>query len=146
MIYFDTAYILKCYMNEDGSEEVRSLARDHERIACCEYGKIELFAAFHRAFREKYIDAAYFKTVVKQLRQDDRDGIWIWLPFNREFMNSVASAFESLPANVYLRAADAIHLKCAAVNSILSLYTNDVHLLKAADHFGVNARNVITSD
>ena len=34
MTYFDTAYVLKCYIQEPGSEQVRAFARGCERIAC----------------------------------------------------------------------------------------------------------------
>ena len=52
MIYFDTAYILKCYVKEHGWERVRALASDHERIVCSVYGRLELHAALHRKVRE----------------------------------------------------------------------------------------------
>ena len=145
MIYFDTAYILKCYINEDGSEEVRSFASQHDRIACCEFGKMELSAAFHRALREGFIDTPYFETIFAQFQQDEQDGVWTWLPLNREIMESVVSSFMSLPATVYLRTGDAIHLNCAAANNIVILYTNDTHMLKAADRFGINASDVIAA-
>ena len=41
MTYFDTAYILKCYVKEDGWQAVRTLARGRERIACSVYGRLE---------------------------------------------------------------------------------------------------------
>lgn len=145
MIYFDTAYILKCYINENGSEEVRSFASHHDLIACCEFGKMELSAAFHRALREGLIDVPYLDTIFEQFQQDEQDGVWIWLPLNRDIIESVVSSFKSLPATVYLRTGDAIHLKCAVSNNIVNLYTNDTHMLKAADRFGINASNVITA-
>ena len=145
MIYFDTAYLLKCYVNENGSEDVRSFASQHDRIACCEFGRLELSAAFHRVLREGFIDEGYFKTIFEQFQQDEQDGVWTWLPLSLDLMESVVSGFKSLPATVYLRTGDLIHLQCAAVNNVFDLYTNDTHMLKAADHFGVNASNVIAA-
>ena len=145
MIYFDTSYIWKCYIYENGSEKVRSLASQDDRIVCCEFGKMELSAAFHRALREGFIDVTYFKTIFEQFRQDEQDGVWTWLPLSRDLKESVISSFESLPATVYLRTGDVIHLQCAAANDILDLYTNDTHMLKAADRFGINASNVIVA-
>ena len=146
VIYFDTAYLLKCYINEKGSQEIRTLAGRHAQIACCEYGRIELYAAFHRALEEGFIDTAYFETIIEQFEQDDQDGIWTWLPFDREITENLMSAFKALPRDMYLRTGDAIHLCCAAFNKITHLYTNDAHMLKAADYFRVNASNVIGTD
>ena len=55
MIYFDTAYIAKCYLNEHGSAEVRNLANEAERVACCAFGRIEFAATVHRNLREGII-------------------------------------------------------------------------------------------
>ena len=87
----------------------------------------------------------YFKTIFEQFRQDEQDGVWTWLPLNRDVKESVISSFESLPATAYLQAGDIIHLQCAAANNILDLYTNDTHMLKAADRFGRHASNVIVA-
>ncbi len=51
MIYFDTAYLAKCYLNEHGSDDVRSLAAGSGRIACCAFGQLELAATLHRNLR-----------------------------------------------------------------------------------------------
>ena len=37
MIYFDTAYLAKCYLNEPGSDEVRKLAAESSKIASCAF-------------------------------------------------------------------------------------------------------------
>lgn len=66
MIYCDTAYIAKCYLNEQGSDEVRSLVRDAGRVACCGFGLLELPATTQRNLLEGKIPphkvAAAFKT------------------------------------------------------------------------------------
>ena len=118
MIYFDTAYILKCYINETGSEAVRSLANQHEQIACCEFGRMELFGAFHRCVREKILDMKYFYIALEQFELDEQDHVWRWLPLTREIMSGVGATFKKLPPEVYLRTADAVHLRCAATNDI----------------------------
>lgn len=63
--------------------------------------------------------------------------------------DAVASrAFElihGLPSNVFIRAGDAMHLACAAVNGFTEVFSNDRHLLKAAEYFGVRGTNVISA-
>ena len=143
MIYFDTAYILKCYISENGSEAVRSLASQHDQIACCEYGRMELHAAIHRCLRDSIIDTRYFEIIVEQVERDESDNIWNWLPLTHEVIGGVIQAFRNLPSGVNLRTGDAIHLQCAAANEINNLYTNDRHMNRAAGHFGLTANNVI---
>jgi hypothetical protein len=55
MLYFDTSYLLKCYIAEDGYDNVRDLAREGGIIACCTYVRMELFTALHRKLREAEI-------------------------------------------------------------------------------------------
>ena len=47
MIYCDTAYLLKYYVDELGSQEVRSLIDAQTGVASLSLGRLELAAAFH---------------------------------------------------------------------------------------------------
>jgi predicted nucleic acid-binding protein len=142
MIYFDTAYILKCYLPEDGFAPVRQLLSREQSAACCAYGRLEFTTAVRRAVRENRLPASALPTVYALLETDDENGVWTWLPLTAHLIESAARAARTVPAGVYLRAGDALHLVCAREHGF-DIYTNDRHVLSAAPHFGVRAQNVI---
>lgn len=43
LIYFDSAYIVKCSLHETGSKEVRGLAEAGEAVASCELARGRIF-------------------------------------------------------------------------------------------------------
>jgi predicted nucleic acid-binding protein len=143
MIYFDTAYLAKCYLNEHGSPEVKELAAEDGRVACCEYGRIELAATFHRNLRQKSITPAEYRLLWKQFDLDDENGIWSWLPVNQDLLADVTNRFRKLAPSVYLRSADALHLTCAVQHGFKKIHSNDGHLLAAAKAFGIKGVNVV---
>jgi predicted nucleic acid-binding protein len=143
VIYFDTTYIVKCYLNEHGSAAVRSLAAKSERLACCAWGRLEFAATVHRKLREGTINAAENRLVLNQFDSDDSDHIWTWLPATPELLAATVAKFRSLKPSAYLRSADALHLACAAEHGFKEIWSNDRHLLAAAPAFNIKGRNVI---
>ena len=130
-------------MREPGSESVREHARKAGRIACCEIGKVELAAVFHRHLREKRLNTRQYGVVMRQFASDMDLGVWTWLPLNSPVLALAQKRFDDLPAKVFLRAADAMHLSCAAENGFDEIYTNDRHMLAACAAFGLDGRNLI---
>ncbi len=113
MIYFDTAYLAKCYLDEHGADEVRALARKERRVACCAFGRIELAATFHRNFRERKITAQQRDVIFLQLEADETARLWTWLPLRSDVLSETVRRFGALACSIYVRAADALHLVCA---------------------------------
>jgi len=143
MIYFDTSYLLKCYLPEPHHGEVRQLAREHRQIGTCLFGKAECAAGIHRHLREGKITDKDVKTIRAALRADEAFGFLVWLPMTAQLMENVQSRFEGLPASVFLRTGDAIHLTCAQEQGFAEIYSSDKHVLAAAVHFGLAGRNIV---
>ena len=142
MIYFDTSYVVRLYLEDPGWQEVRELAAtDH--IACCLLGYAEAVAAFHRKLRERVIDRAGLRALLDQFEGECDAGAFQWLPLSEVVASRLRGACASLPESVHLRAGDAIHLACAAENGFREIYSNDQHLLVATRHFSLRGVDVI---
>lgn len=143
MIYFDTAYIAKCYLNEPGAERVRELARTPAGLASCQIARVELFATVHRHFREGRLKIRHLRLVLRQLESDENEGVWQWLPITPALVAEACRRLQTLPATVFIRALDALHLACARAEGLSEIYTSDRHMIAAASHFGLEAKNVL---
>lgn len=143
MIYFDTAYLAKCYVNEHGSSEVRELAAEAGRVACCAYGRLELMGALRRKLREGTIVRGQYRMILSQFDSDEVDHIWTWLPVTPDLLATAVAEFRALEPTIYLRSADALHLACALENGFSEIWSNDRRLLKAASAFRIQGRDVI---
>lgn len=143
MIYFDTAYILKCYVKEYGWEKVRTFACDHDCIVCSSYGRLELHAALHRKLREGELTKQQLEIVLRQLSLDESVRLWEWIPLSTAIMSSIVDTFAQLSCQGYLRTSDAVHLLSARAFGCTTVYSSDRHLLAAAPHVGIVGRNVI---
>ena len=143
MICFDSTYIAHIYLMEPGSTEVRAFAAGQERIASCELGLAEVASVLHRKLRENAITRAHHAALASQFEVDVGRGVWNWLPVSSAIMAQVRIAYRDLPPEVFLRAADAIHLVCAREAGVRQIYTNDRHMLAAAPHFRLAGINVI---
>ncbi len=143
MIYFDTAYLVKCYVKEAGWRQVRDLARHHDRVACSAFGRLELHAALHRKLREQELAREQLTTVLDQFELDEEQRLWNWLPLTEFILASVVSSFRTLPEDVFLRTADAVHLVTAKSHAFREVYSNDIRILAAAAHFGLRAKNIL---
>ncbi len=137
MIYFDSCYLAKLYLMEPDSPAVRARAQASGDVVCCLFGWGELVATLHRHLRGGRLTAPQFRLLSAQVAADVADGLWTPLPITTELAEAQARRMTELSDQVFLRAADALHLTCAAEAGLKEIYSNDRHLVAAAPHFGL---------
>ena len=96
MIYFDTTYVVRCYLEDPGFEQVRSLASVNE-VACVRFGQLEAVAAFHRKRREGALTTEQLTAVLNQFEADIAGEVFVWLTEPDALFARVREAFRELP-------------------------------------------------
>lgn len=142
MLYFDTSYLVRLYLEDAGASEVRALASGGD-VACSLHGRSEAVAAFHRSYREKRLSRADYLSVLDQFQDDDAAGAFAWMPFTETLSHRVVEVYRKAPATVFLRAADAVHLASARENGFKEVYSHDDRMLAAAPLFGLKGKNIV---
>jgi predicted nucleic acid-binding protein len=110
-------------------------------IGCSLHGRAEFASAAFRKVREGTATPDQYRALLSQLHHDSASGHLKWLPVTEAIVDRVESIFASATTN--LRAADALHLACAAEHGFTEVYPNDRQLLAAAPLFGLKGVNVI---
>ena len=142
MLYLDTCYLVRLYLEDPGFEAVRALAAV-DSLACAAHGRAEILAAFHRKLRERGVTPAAYRALLEQFDLDCAEQAFQWLPLAPAVLDRVRRVFDDLPAKAFLRAGDALHLACAAENGFERIHSNDQRLLDSASHFGLRGIDVI---
>jgi len=142
VIYFDTAFIAKCYLNEVGAERVRAAAQQAKGLVSCELARVEFASLLRRHVREGFLSPQGLRLVRRNFEQDEQDRVLNWLPINSALVEATTLTLEKLPPALYLRSGDALHLECARHHGYAQIYSNDRHLLAAAPHFALEGINL----
>lgn len=142
MIYLDSSYIFKCYINEPGTRSVLSLVQNSAGCSSSLHARMEFWSGMHRRVCENMTSIEDTRKVWRQFEQNERVGVWHWLPLNDMVIRRACDVLEKLPPDVFLRSGDALHLACAGENRFSEIYSGDRILLAAAPHFGLNGVNV----
>lgn len=141
-LYFDTAYLGKCYWNEADGKAVRTLARQAEGLFSSAICIAEMACLAHRKVREgpaTYEDAAVRRDL---FLEDVHAGVITALPVTERLLLRVEAVTRALPSSCYVRTFDALHLVTAADAEFTEIWTNDRHMLAAAPWFGLAGRSI----
>jgi predicted nucleic acid-binding protein len=122
---------------------VIQLAETADCVASCELARLEVACVIQRHLREERLAAARANEIWKDFEADERNGDWTWLPTSSHLLRAACDRARALPATVFLRSADALHLTCAKEHGFAEVYSNHRHVLAAASHFGLNGINLL---
>ena len=143
MHYIDTSYIVKCYLNESGSSAVLDWLEGKSGLCCSLHGRLELWSAVNRHYREGRLDSKQYNIVFNSIKTDEDSLIWTWLPITKEIVALACNTVKAISDPPFLRSADALHLASAAGNGFKSVYSHDKIMLESAKHFGLKGFDII---
>lgn len=107
ILYLDTSALVKIYVEEKGSDEVRAQADQAEAVATSRIAYAEARAALARKLRERGLSRKGYRSVVEDLNQDWDDYFIV------DLSDGVIKSAGMLAERHALRGADAIHLASA---------------------------------
>lgn len=142
-LYFDSNYLFRLYSSESGAAEVQVLADQAASLVTAWHGRAEMASILLRKRREAALTDLAVEEIRRQM-QDDLDlGAVEFLPLSDSVMTRLEAVLATAPATTNLRAADALHLACAAEHGFTEVHSNDRLFLAAAPLFGLKGVNVI---
>jgi predicted nucleic acid-binding protein len=146
VIYFDAAYIAKCYLNEPGADQVREVAYGASGLGSSELARLEFASILKRHVREHHVTRRELTAIMRDFEADEKNGVWQWFRVTSELVEKARKAVLALPPTVFIRSSDALHLACAEEHGFEEVYTNDRHMLQAARYFHVSSVNVLSDN
>jgi len=141
-VYFDAAYVAKCYLHEPDAAAVRKLAGSADALCTSALSIAEVSCVFHRQRREGTLDQRSEGLVRRRFLEDIDEERWILLPVNNHILRCVEALTRKLPSEILLRAGDAIHIATALDSQFKEMWSNDRRLCAAAGHCGLRGRGV----
>lgn len=140
-MYLDSAYIAKFYLNEPDSRLVRDIILRAETLVSSAWAVGEVTCAFRRHLREGGLDTSQYRELLAAFLDDVASGAWVLAPVTDRLLRKMAAQIGTLPMTTYVRAGDALHLTTALDLGEVEIWSNDRHLLAAAEHFGLTGRS-----
>jgi predicted nucleic acid-binding protein len=141
-VYLDTSYIAKFYFNEPDSSRVRELVRTADNIYSSLWAFTEFHSVLHRRLREGDSSPRDARDLAARFSEHIKEGLWSFIPVNEALLRRTSALVISAPRELFLRTADAVHLTTAQELGERDVWTNDRHMLAAANYFGLAGRSV----
>lgn len=141
-MYFDTSYIAKFYFNEAESTRVRELVRKADIIHSSFWAWAEFHAVLHRRVRELAITRSDARTLASRFSEHVESGLWRLSPVTGTLLRRASSLMLAAPHDLFIRTGDAVHLATAQESGEHEVWTNDRHMLDAAEYFGLRGRSI----
>jgi predicted nucleic acid-binding protein len=139
MLFCDTSTLAKYYVAEPESDAVRGRLDAEDQVLLSELARAELMGVFHRRLRERTWERNDFLMVVRQFSADEVAGYWTFVPLEGGIVEQVVRTYATLPEDVFLRAADCLHLVTALRHGFTEIHTHDTHQRDGAGALGVTA-------
>src|SRR5439155_14235255 len=102
VIYFDAAYIAKCYLNEPGADRVREVAYGAAGLASCELARLEFASILKRHVREHHVTLGEMTRILKEFDEDEKNGVWQWFGVTSERLEKARRAVVDIPSTVFV--------------------------------------------
>lgn len=141
-MYFDTCYIAKFYFNEPDSARVRDRVLKAPALYSSQWAFAEFHATLHRHMREGEISSVEARALAARFSDHIEERLWNLIPVSEALLRRTCALLLSAPAGLLLRTADAVHLTTAQELEEKEVWTNDRHMLAAAQYFGLTGRTV----
>ena len=141
-MYFDTSYIAKFYFNERDSSRVRELVRKADAIYSSLWAFAEFHAVLHRRVREGGLSYSDARDLGSRFSGHIEEGLWNLISVNEALLRRISALVLPAPRDLFIRTADAVHLTTAQELGEGEVWTNDRHMLAAANYFGLVGRSV----
>lgn len=135
-LYLDASALVKRYVREAGSEDVRDWIRTATFKTTCTVTRAEVAAAFTRAARMEKISHTEYKQALNDFRTD-------WIDFRRQaIIEDLVARADRLACEFGLRGYDVVHLAAALtwqdeLGFPVTLATFDRELADAARQSGL---------
>jgi predicted nucleic acid-binding protein len=135
-LYIDTSALIKRYVNEVGSDDVRAWIRSADLKATGLITRAELCVGINRLLRMKNLIPEEYTYALDEFRKD-------WDSYQRlPITEAIVARADLLTCQYQLRGYDAIHLACALtwqdlLGAPVSLATFDKELIDAAQNSGL---------
>lgn len=136
MIYFDSSALVKRYIEEHGTEKVKSLIALNEEIITSKLTYPEMLSAFNIKYKTGEINSELYNNKVAEFIVD-------WDYFHViEFDDGLLPIIKSIIHKYHLRGADSIQLSSAlwfndSLKEEIIFVSSDIDLLKAAESEGL---------